>query len=103
MKPVNAFSCVEAKLSLLACLPFLTSSQDSPSSICCNAVSNVRASAPTKPEFVRHVYVSRQPLVNFLTLIKIEPFNFLNYVTLMSVFLSPRTSTVTRSLFEQEF
>ncbi|KAG2390948.1 hypothetical protein LR48_Vigan07g031100 [Vigna angularis] len=50
MKPVNAFSCVEAKLSLLACLPFLTSSQDSPSSACCNAVSSVRASAPTKPE-----------------------------------------------------
>ncbi|XP_047178517.1 non-specific lipid-transfer protein A-like [Vigna umbellata] len=50
MKPVNGFSCVEAKLSLLACLPFLTSSQDSPSTACCNAVSNVRASAPTKPE-----------------------------------------------------
>ncbi|WVY89945.1 hypothetical protein V8G54_035459 [Vigna mungo] len=50
MKPVKGFSCVEAKLSLLTCLPFLTSSQESPSTACCNAVSNVRASAPTKPE-----------------------------------------------------
>ncbi|QCE01609.1 hypothetical protein DEO72_LG7g2908 [Vigna unguiculata] len=50
MKPVNGFSCVQAKLSLLTCLPFLTTNQESPSSTCCNAVSNVRASAPTKPE-----------------------------------------------------
>ncbi|QCE01608.1 hypothetical protein DEO72_LG7g2907 [Vigna unguiculata] len=50
MKPVNGFSCVRAKLSLLSCLPFLTTNQESPSSACCNGVRNVRASAPTKPE-----------------------------------------------------
>ncbi|QCE01870.1 hypothetical protein DEO72_LG7g3170 [Vigna unguiculata] len=50
MKPVNGFSCVQAKLSLLTCLPFLTTNQESLSSACCNAVRNVRASAPTKSE-----------------------------------------------------
>ncbi|QCE01611.1 hypothetical protein DEO72_LG7g2910 [Vigna unguiculata] len=50
MKPVSGFSCVQAKLSLLTCLPFLTTNQESPSSVCCNAVRNVRASASTKPE-----------------------------------------------------
>ncbi|XP_027941356.1 non-specific lipid-transfer protein A-like [Vigna unguiculata] len=50
MKPVNGFSCVQAKLSLLTCLPFLTTNQQSPSSACCNGVSVVRASARTKPE-----------------------------------------------------
>ncbi|WVY89946.1 hypothetical protein V8G54_035460 [Vigna mungo] len=74
MKPANGFSCVEAKLSLLACLPFLTSSQDSPSTR--QHLQNLN--------FVRHVNVLRQPSVNFQTLTKTEPFNFLNYVTLMS-------------------
>ncbi|QCE01605.1 hypothetical protein DEO72_LG7g2904 [Vigna unguiculata] len=50
MKPVNGFSCVQAKLQLLTCLSFLTTNQKSPSSACCNGVRNVRASAPTKPE-----------------------------------------------------
>ncbi|KOM46614.1 hypothetical protein LR48_Vigan07g031800 [Vigna angularis] len=50
MKPVNGFSCLVAKVSLLQCLSFLNSIADIPSTSCCNAVSNVRASAPTKPE-----------------------------------------------------
>jgi len=50
MKPVNGFSCLKAKLSLITCLPFLTLNENSPSTACCNAVSNVKVSAPTKPE-----------------------------------------------------
>ncbi|WVY92231.1 hypothetical protein V8G54_037745 [Vigna mungo] len=50
MKPVNGFSCLLAKVSLLQCLTFLISNQDIPSTSCCNAVSNVRASALTTPE-----------------------------------------------------
>ncbi|XP_068487133.1 non-specific lipid-transfer protein A-like [Phaseolus vulgaris] len=50
MKPVNGFSCLKAKLSLVSCLPFLTDGADAPSTDCCSAVSDVKASAPTKPE-----------------------------------------------------
>ncbi|ESW13468.1 hypothetical protein PHAVU_008G199000 [Phaseolus vulgaris] len=50
MKPVNGFNCLEAKLSLLSCLPFLSNNTDKPPTACCDAVVDVKASAPTKPE-----------------------------------------------------
>ncbi|XP_014502935.1 non-specific lipid-transfer protein A-like [Vigna radiata var. radiata] len=50
MKLVNGFSCLEAQVSMLQCLPFFLNAENSPSTSCCDAVRNVRASAPTKPE-----------------------------------------------------
>ncbi|XP_022637414.1 non-specific lipid-transfer protein A-like [Vigna radiata var. radiata] len=65
MKPVNGFNCSVAKLSLIECFPFLERNQDIPSTSCCNVVSNVRASAPTKPELREACQCFTEGIVDF--------------------------------------
>ena len=48
--PVKGVDCVKTKLPLAPCLPFITGNVKSPATVCCNALSGLKASAPTKPE-----------------------------------------------------
>jgi len=49
-KEVKGFDCEKAKASLGECIAFLTTNVNSPSPACCKAVSDLKASAPSKPE-----------------------------------------------------
>ncbi|KAK7384893.1 hypothetical protein VNO78_30596 [Psophocarpus tetragonolobus] len=49
-KPRNDFDCEVAKSSLHPCLDYITDQVDIPSNVCCNALTEVSSTLPTKEE-----------------------------------------------------